>query len=62
MAAPISVWAPTSGIGEYSLGSTSALVDTAGIAVVDTAGVAIIDTVVVFTDIPKSTWSRDDGS
>lgn len=58
---PVTIWRPTDGNSEFSIGTTSAIVDTAAVALVDTTGIAVVDTGVDQTIIPATTWSEDDG-
>lgn len=56
---PETIWQPTTGNGEYSIGGVYNIADPSGNLLADPSGVEIVDTGVIFTQIPDTIWIED---
>lgn len=57
---PQTIWQPTSGNGEMSIGSEEPLETVSGLELVTVSGDNIVTTESVFTQIPDTIWTEDD--
>lgn len=57
---PVTIWQPTTGNGEFTLGGVFNIADPSGFLLADPSGVEIVDTGVIFTQIPSTIWEQDE--
>lgn len=59
---PVTIWQPTPGNGEMSTQAVAAFTTIAGAILTTLAGVTLTSGVGVYTKIPNTIWTEDDGS
>lgn len=57
----VTVWQPTTGNGEFTLGGVFNIADPSGNLLVDPSGTQIVDTGVIFSQIPDTIWTENNG-
>lgn len=57
----VTVWQPTTGNGEFTLGGVFSIADPSGNLLVDPSGTQIVDTGVIFSQIPDTIWTENNG-
>lgn len=56
------IWVPSSGEGEFTSGSVNNIVDASGNQLADSSSNLIADSGGIFTPVPATTWTENDGS
>lgn len=62
MGTPVTIWRPSSGNGEMSDVGTNFIVDPSGNFLIDPPMNKIVDTGILFTQIPVTIWTEDNGA
>lgn len=58
-AAPATIWKPSSGNGEYGLGTNDDIIDPSNNFLVDPSGNQVVSTDSTFTQVPRTEWTED---
>lgn len=56
---PVTVWMPTSGTGEMSIGPETDIATLSGLNIVTKSGLQLVTKDSVFTQIPATVWIED---